>query len=126
MVQTIVDAESSFPAKHLIAQNIANGSTKIDKPNPHVSIFNYHYSTPPDSVAMNYDHKKAICDDETGFRGQKNEPHRMEGWDFILAGGAVYDTLDYSCTWRHADCTETLTSSPVGAVSALSHRLYIL
>src|SRR5258708_4308202 len=126
MVQTIVDAESSFPAKHLIAQNIANGSTKIDKPNPHVSIFNYHYSTPPDSVAMNYDHKKAICDDETGFRGQKNEPYRMEGWDFILAGGAVYDNLDYSFTCTHPDGTAQVTTSPGGGGPELRQQLKIL
>jgi hypothetical protein len=126
MVQTIVDAESSFPAKHLIAQNIANGSTKIDKPNPHVSIFNYHYSTPPDSVAMNYDLKKAIGDDETGFRGQKNEPYRMEGWDFILAGGAVYDNLDYSFTCTHPDGTAKVTTSPGGGGPELRQQLKIL
>ena len=52
-----------------IAQNIANKSAKIEKPHPAVSIFNFHYATPPDTVGMNYALNKVIGDDETGFRG---------------------------------------------------------
>jgi len=29
--------------RHLISQNIANGSTKVSGPDPRVSIFNFHY-----------------------------------------------------------------------------------
>ncbi len=98
IISTIVSAEASFPSKHLIAQNISNGSKKIDHPNSSLSIFNFHYSRPPDSVAMNYDLNRVISDDETGFRGTGDTPYRREGWAFIMAGGAVYDNLDYSFT----------------------------
>jgi len=54
-----------------------------------VSIFNFHYAAPPDTIAMNWELKKLIGDNETGFRGTNNLPYRTEAWDFILAGGAL-------------------------------------
>ena len=36
--------------EHLIAQNIANNKKKVEKPDPNVSVFNFHYATPPDTV----------------------------------------------------------------------------
>ena len=53
MVKAITEAEKDFPARHLIAQNIANRSAKVHDPNPHVSILNFHYATPPTTVAEN-------------------------------------------------------------------------
>src|SRR6185436_14563063 len=47
IVDVIVEAEKGLPQKHLISMNIANGSKKIDKPHPAVSIFNFHYASPP-------------------------------------------------------------------------------
>jgi Cellulase (glycosyl hydrolase family 5) len=87
IADTIKSTEASFPAQHLIAQNISNGSKKIEEPNPSVSIFNFHYSQPPESVAQNFAVNRVISDDETGFRGTGDSPYRREGWDFILAGG---------------------------------------
>lgn len=126
MVAAIVDTERQFPARHLIAQNIANGSAKIDKPNPHVSIFNFHYATPPDAVAVNDGLNKVIADDETGFKGKDDRPYRTEGWDFFLAGGAVYSNLDYSFTGSHPDGTAKVTTSPGGGGPALRQQLRIL
>jgi hypothetical protein len=126
IVAALRDAEKSFPARHLIAQNIANGSTKIDRPNPDVSIFNFHYSTPPDSVALNAKLGKAIADDETGFRGTGDLPYRTEGWDFLLAGGSAYSNLDYSFTCKHPDGTAQVTTSPGGGGPALRKQLQIL
>ena len=45
---------------------------------------------------MNYGLGKVIGDDETGFRGTADAPYRTEGWEFILAGGGLYNNLDYS------------------------------
>ncbi|MCX7045511.1 MAG: hypothetical protein NTX50_08525 [Candidatus Sumerlaeota bacterium] len=101
IADTLVAAEKEFPVKHLIAQNIANGKAKIEKPHPAVSIFNFHYATPPDTVGMNYGLNKPIADDETGFKGTGDTHYRKEGWQFILAGGAIYDHLDYSFTVGH-------------------------
>ena len=98
-------AERALPAKHLIAQNIANKSAKIADPHPAVSIFNFHYATPPETVAMNYALNKVIGDDETGFKGVSDDVYRMEAWDFLIAGGGLYNNLDYSFTAGHEDGT---------------------
>jgi hypothetical protein len=88
--------EAALPRKHLVAQNIANGSKKIDQANPAVAIFNFHYCSPPNAVAMNFGLNRVIADDETGFKGSADAPYHADGWDFLLAGGAVYSNLDYS------------------------------
>src|SRR5438046_1901583 len=67
--QVITEAERTLPNKHLISQNIANGSEGINAPDPLVSIFNFHYAAPPNAVAANYRLNKVIGDNETGFRG---------------------------------------------------------
>lgn len=126
IVAVLRDAEKDLSAPHLIAQNIANGSQKIDKPNPQVSIFNYHYATPPDSVAVNARLRKVIGDDETGFRGVSDLPYRTEAWDFLLAGGGVYSNLDYSFSCKHPDGTAKVTTSPGGGGPALRKQLQIL
>jgi len=127
IAETIRNTEAAFPAKHLIAQNISNGSKKIQNPNPSVSIFNFHYSRPPMSVPWNYGLNRAVSDDETGFRGTGNGAYRQEGWDFILAGGAVYDNLDYSFTVGHEDGTFKFPSTqPGGGGHTLQAQLSIL
>jgi len=126
IAQTIADAEKNLPNKHLIAQNIANGVKKIDKPNSIVSIFNFHYAVPPDTVAQNYHLNKVIADDETGFRGKDDVTYRTEGWGFIIAGGAVYSSLDYSFTPAHPAGTLRDYKSPGGGSSELRDQLGIL
>ena len=98
IAETIAAAEGKLSNKHMIAQNIANGKAKIDSPHPAVSLYNFHYATPPDVVAMNKDLKKPIGDDETGFKGDLDRVYRTEAWEFLLAGGAVFSNLDYSFT----------------------------
>jgi len=98
IADVITETEKDFPAKHLITQNIANNFEKITDANPKVSVFNFHYASPPVTVAMNYDLNKVIGDNETGFRGTSDSTYRREGWEFILAGGGLYNNLDYSFT----------------------------
>jgi hypothetical protein len=125
IADTIVAAERGFPHRHLIAQNIANGSKKIVKPHAGVSIFNFHYAVPPKAVAINYALNKPIGDDETGFKGSGDGPYRMEGWDFLIAGGAVYSNLDYSFTCGHEDGTAR-NKAPGGGGASLHKQLGIL
>jgi hypothetical protein len=114
IAEVIAEAEKNLPRRHLISQNIANHSAKIEKPHPAVSIFNFHYATPPDTVAMNYHLNKVIGDNETGFRGTNDVPYRMEGWDFLIAGGGLYNNLDYSFTAGHEDGTFVYPASQPG------------
>ncbi|MEI2723753.1 MAG: hypothetical protein V9H26_09495 [Verrucomicrobiota bacterium] len=101
IADVIVATEQALPNRHLISQNIANGSAKITQPHPAISIFNFHYASPPKAVAENYALNKAIGDNETGFRGTNDTHYRMEAWGFILAGGALYNNLDYSFVAGH-------------------------
>ena len=96
IAEVIVEAEKAFPHRHLISQNVANGRKKIVEPHAAVSIFNFHYASPPDTVAMNYPLNKVIGDNETGFKGTNDTHYRNEAWEFILAGGGLYNNLDYS------------------------------
>jgi hypothetical protein len=124
IAKTIHDADRG---RHLISQNIANGSVKIENPNPLVSIFNFHYSRPPDSVALNYALNRVIGNNETGFDGNADAVYRIQGWDFLLAGGALYNNLDYSFVAGQEDGTfEYPASQPGGGSPTLRKQLGVL
>jgi len=126
IVDAILQAEADLPNKHLISMNIANGAAKVDSPHPGVSIFNFHYCVPPDVVAMNFALGKVIGENETGFRGRDDFLYRSEGWDFLLAGGGLYNNLDYSFTPAHPGGTFLDYRSPGGGSPALRRQLRIL
>jgi hypothetical protein len=96
IADVIAATEKTLPKKHLISQNIANGTAVIQHPHAEVSVFNFHYAYPPSAVQQNYHLNKVIGDNETGFRGTTDSTYRFEGWRFILAGGGLYNNLDYS------------------------------
>jgi hypothetical protein len=125
--KTIVDAEKSFPNKHLISQNIGNGFEKIKNPNPLVSVFNFHYATPPKAVSLNYDLNKVIGENETGFNGQKDSTYRKEAWELILTGGGLFNNLDYSFTTEHPEGTfQYPEKQPGGGTPAFRKQLSYL
>jgi hypothetical protein len=103
IADVIVAAEKPLPNKHLISMNISNGSKKVVNPHPAVSIFNFHYASPPTTVKENFALGKVIGDNETGFKGTADTHYRMEGWEFLLAGGGLYNNLDYSFVVGHED-----------------------
>ena len=106
IAQVIVETEAKLGGRHhMIAQNIANGRARIEHPDPAVRLFNFHYATPPDVIALNAGLNAAIGDDETGFRGNDDRVYRTEAWEFLLAGGGVFSNLDYSFTVAHPDGT---------------------
>ncbi|HXJ59360.1 MAG TPA: hypothetical protein VNU68_22175 [Verrucomicrobiae bacterium] len=103
IAERIVQTEAAFAKRdtlerrrHLISLNIANKSAKIQNPPPNISIFNFHYATPPEAVDLNYHLNKVIGENETGFRGTNDAVYRTEAWDFLMAGGALFSHLDYS------------------------------
>jgi len=120
--QVIAETEAGPGKIHLIAQNWANGSAAIDRPNPLVGLFNFHYSRPPASVAMNWKLNRAIGNNETGFDGAADATYRIQGWAFLMAGGALYNNLDYSFTVGHEDGTFGPPSTTPGGGSAALRR----
>jgi hypothetical protein len=126
IADVIVDAEKDLPGKHLISQNVANGRAKVTDPHPGVSIFNFHYCVPPDVVPMNWALDRVIGENETGFRGKEDVLYRTEGWDFLFAGGGLYNNLDYSFTAKHPGGDFTDYKSPGGGGPALRKELGLL
>lgn len=124
IVAVIVESESRLPQKHLIALNLAG--LKITNPNPAVSIYNFHHAAPADAVAANYALNRVIGDNETGFRGRENLPYRTEAWDCIIAGGALFSSLDYSFTPAQPDGTFLDYKSPGGGNPEFRKQLRVL
>jgi hypothetical protein len=127
VADAILAAEKDLPNKHLIAQNIANGSARISDPHPAVSVFNFHYASPPDAVLVNWHLQKPITFDETGFKGTQDRVYRRQAWDFLMAGGAVFSNLDYSFTPEHEDGRAQVEEpTPGGGGATLRRQLGIL
>lgn len=127
IAETIRATEQKLSARHLISQNISNGSKRVENPNPNVSVFNFHYSRPPSAVLMNYQLNRVIGNNETGFDGQLDATYRIQGWDFLVAGGALYNNLDYSFTAGHESGDfHYSTATPGGGSAQLRHQLGIL
>jgi hypothetical protein len=127
IAKTIVEAEAALPVRHLIAQNIANHQQRIVKPDANVSVFNFHYARPPVTVGMNYDLNRVIGLDETGFDGTPDSVYRIQAWDFLLAGGAHYNNLDYSFAVGNEDGSQRVGGDqPGGGSAALRSQLKTL
>jgi PA14 domain len=127
IADTIAVAEKGFPHRHLISQNIANYAARVSKPHPAVSVFNFHYASPPDAVAWNFGLNKALGDNETGFRGIKDVAYRTEGWDFLIAGGGLFNNLDYSFTTAKPDGTHVVQpGQPGGGSLAFRKQMKVL
>ena len=78
----IAETENGPGKKHLIAQNWANGSSAITDPNPLVSLFNFHYSRPPDSVILNRALDRPHRQQRDGLRRQRRRDVSDPGLGF--------------------------------------------
>lgn len=127
IADVITETEQALPQRHLISMNISNGQAQVKEPRPRVGLLNFHYAFPPETVALNYGLNRAIGDNETGFRGTGDAYYRKEGWAFILAGGALYNNLDYSFAVGHEDGTfQYPDTQPGGGSRELRRQLRTL
>jgi hypothetical protein len=79
-------------------------------------------------VRLNYHFNKVIAFDETGGSDRGDRKYRTEGWDFIIAGGGVYDHLDFSFTTGRPDGTVVPLppATPGGGGPELRRQLRLL
>ncbi|MCO8121661.1 hypothetical protein NHH03_07935 [Stieleria sp. TO1_6] len=126
IIDAVVAKQEQVGSKHLISINVANKTKRIENPHPAVSIFNFHYCYPPVVVEENSHVHGVIGENETGFRGSESFLYRTEGWDFLVAGGAIFNNLDYSFSAQHPDGTLTGYSSPGGGSRQLRRQLGVL
>ena len=125
VAEWILSEEAVAPRKHLVAQNYANFGFPVEQIVPGVSIVNFHYAFPA-AVEANYGLGKAIGYDETGFLGQDDAAYIRQAWNFLLAGGGLFNNLDYSFTVGHEDGTDSAPNGPGGGSPALRRQLGIL
>jgi hypothetical protein len=103
LIEAVVETEAALPNQHLIAQGFPSPPAAASV-NQHVSILNFHYAT-PESVRRTYALNRVVAFDETGGSDRTDRRYRGQGWEFILAGGGVFDHLDFSFTPEHEDGT---------------------
>ena len=125
VAEWIASEERALPNHHLVAQNYCNFRFPVRQLVPGVSIVNFHYAY-PEAVLLNYGLGKAISYDETGFLGHDDAPYRRQAWNFMMSGGSVFDSLDYSFSVGREDGTDTEPNGPGGGSPALRRQLRIL
>ena len=121
----IATEEAALPNQHLMAQDCCNFRYAVRDVLPGMSVVNFHYSY-AEAATLNYGLGKAISYDETGFLGQGDDAYAQQAWNFMLAGGSVFDGLDYSFTVGHEDGSDVEPNGPGGGSPELRRRLKIL
>jgi Cellulase (glycosyl hydrolase family 5) len=104
----IVKAESKLPNKHLISVDYTNEGRKISKAEEakywkNISVFNHHYDKDALSAKLNYGINKVMSFNETGLMPGVTSQYRIQGWKYLMSGGALYDNLDCSFEVGHED-----------------------
>ncbi len=124
IASTIVSVEEDLPKKHLIAQNFSNYMLPISNVAENISIINFHYAW-PDAIKWNYHYDKVIGSDESGFAGSDDMVYRRQAWKFMLSGGGLFNSLDYSFFPGFEGGTGE-NNAPGGGSQALREQLRIL
>lgn len=91
----IKEEESKLSKTHLIAQNFCNFKYPLNEIPEEISIINFHYAW-PEAAYWNLGWDRVVGFDESGFRGPEDEAYRKQAWHFMMAGGALFNNLDYS------------------------------
>ena len=124
MAKTVVETEAQLPKKHIIAQNYTNFMHSLDEVDPNISILNFHYVW-PEAVWFNYGWNRPVSFDESGFAGASDSTYLRQAWQFMMAGGAVFNNLDYSFYVGKEDGTGT-NKAPGGGSANLRKQLTYL
>ena len=120
----IVEEERNLTKQHLIAQNYTNFRAPIPAVSEHISIINFHYAW-PEASEWNYHYDKVIGFDESGFAGSGDQVYRRQAWQFMLSGGGLFNSLDYSFFVGHEDGSGE-NSAPGGGSKTLRFQLKVL
>ncbi len=124
VAEWIADQERRLPRRHLIAQGFANTGVVLTEVAPQVSVVNFHYAL-PESVTWNLRLNRPLAFDETGFAGPDDSLYRRQAWRFLMAGGAVFNGLDYSFAVGFEKGTAE-NDAPGGGSAALRSQLGVL
>ena len=124
IASTITETEKRLPKKHLVAQNYVNFKHSLEEVDPNVSILNFHYAW-PEAVWLNYGWNRPVNFDESGFAGTSDTTYLRQAWQFMLAGGAIFNSLDYSF-YVGAETGKGQNVAPGGGSTTLRKQLTFL
>jgi hypothetical protein len=79
----------------------------------------------PEAVWMNYGWNRPVSFDESGFAGSSDSTYLRQAWQFMMAGGAVFNNLDYSFYVGKEDGTGT-NKAPGGGSTNFRKQLAFL
>lgn len=125
VAEWIRDEEKRLGVRRLIAQNWSNFKDSVPALVPGAEILNFHYAY-PEAAIWNRSLNIPIGYDETGFIGFLDADYRAQAWRFLLAGGALFNNLDYSFSPGFEDGTDFQPDSPGGGSVALRRQLKFL
>jgi hypothetical protein len=126
MLRTADDARRETGSRALLAENVAQGRKRVARLHAATSILNFHYASPPYAVEDNLGLGRPIAFDEDGFDTPGDFTYRENAWEFLMAGGAVYDNLDYSFTVGHEDGTAVQEKAPGWGGAPFRRQLRVL
>lgn len=97
----IKNEESKLGKTHILSVDYANEGKAIKEEYlktyfKNISVFNHHYDKNAESLALNYHLPVAITFNETGLMHAISPQYRMQGWKYMLSGGALYNNLDFT------------------------------
>ena len=124
IASVITEEEEKMAKKHLIAQNYTNFKAPIPAVSDHISIINFHYAW-PEAANWNYHYNKVLGFDESGFAGSGDQVYRRQAWQFMLSGGGLFNSLDYSFFVGHEDGMGE-NKAPGGGSKTLRFQLKVL
>ncbi|MCU0227831.1 MAG: hypothetical protein MUF01_09360 [Bryobacterales bacterium] len=125
VMRWVADEESKLPKKHLQAFNYCNFYHPVHRIPELASIVNFHYAY-PEAVHLNRGLGKLIGYDESGFQEGGEAVYRKDAWRFLLAGGGLFNSLDYSFSVGKEDGTDLEPNGPGGGSPRLRRHLRIL
>jgi hypothetical protein len=127
IARILADEESRLPTRHVIAQNVANFRLPLQDEDlaPGVTLVHFHYAH-PEAVTWNVGLGRVIGSDESGFSGPADATYRRQAWAFLMAGGGLWNGLDYSFSVGREDGTDAQPKSPGGGSATLRRQLKAL
>ncbi len=125
VAEWIRSEEAGLKARHMIAWNVCNYRLPLKEMLAVADSVNFHYAY-PEAAQWNYGLNVPVGYDETGFLKTEDAAYRRQAWRFLMAGGGLFNHLDYSFSVGKEDGTDAQPKSPGGGSPALRRQLRVL
>ena len=125
VAEWIRSEEAGLENRHMIAWNVCNFREPLKAVLAGADSVNFHYAYPEASL-WNQGLQVPLGYDETGFLKTEDAAYRRQAWRFMMAGGGLFNHLDYSFSVGKEDGTDLQLKSPGGGSTALRRQFRVL